>query len=220
MPLPSPYNRSAAANPGCEPANAPIPLTLSLFLSQDMYPHARFTPVASLLFPVVKIRAADSYIAIIAIELFTILIVKYAAACHCRNHCLVMPPYSHGYPDMRALQQIFSQAAVPASPASGQTAQQASITTIFDPPAANGTQSMDSPVFPKGVAFNLYLSAPLEASDSPNTATSYLFRLFEIRNLPGYLILVVGLLIYTFLYPRIGAPAKPQKGGNVQHYGF
>lgn len=190
-------------------ANPSLPLVFSLYITQDLFFKSElpFTPASSLVIPLINIRAPQSYLPLIALELLTIFLAKYSAVSLQGSNPSLQ--FSQGYPDLNALSQIYRQ--LPSSSVAGSgSSQQVSVTTAFDPPLPSGTPSPNgtspgSPLFPKGLAFSILFSAPLEGSET--TAAFYAFKLYQIRHLHGVLVPLATILVYLFLYPRVRAKA-------------
>lgn len=191
--------------------NPSLPLVFSLFITQDLFFNSEFpfTPASSLTIPLINIRAPQSYLPLIALELLTILLAKYSAAFSSQSSYLALQ-FSQGYPDLNALRQIYRHPPPSSSTTGSSSSQQVSVTTAFNPPLASGTPSPNgtlpgSPLFPRGLAFNILLSAPLEGSE--NTAAFYTLKFYQIRHLHGVLVPIVIILIYLYLYPKVRAKA-------------
>lgn len=198
--------------------NPSLPLILSIFISQDLFPSSElpFSPASSLTIPLINIRTPYNYIPVFIIDILTIFLGKYSAVLSSQSSYLPLE-FRQGYPDLNALRQIYPQSLSSLSTAGRSSSQQVSVTTAFDPPLQSDTNLQNgtlagTPIFPKGLAFNILLSAPLEGSET--TSTFYALKLFTIKHLYGVLVALVTIFVYLFLYPRVRAKVTGPKAKN------
>lgn len=177
---------------GSVSANPSLPLIISIFISQDMFSNRElpFTPASSLTIPLINISTPYNYIIVFFIDIITIFLGKKFIVL--QNSCLPLE-FKQGYPNLSALWEIYRKPLTSLS-----RAERNSSSTTFQNGIISGT---GTPLFPKGLAVNILLSAPLEESET--ASTFYALTLFTIRRLYGILVALVTIFVYLFLYPRV-----------------
>ncbi len=190
-------SKNASANPPSDPTGQlSIPVTFSILISESLF-LTRYSPASTLILPFYRPKIPYGYAYIIALNFITIFLVQCSAV-PANGAGLLRGNVNQGIPDMNSLKKIYSYP--PAQGSLRSNVPPGKISTFSaGQPSANQERN-DTPLFPKGLTVNLSVSAPFS---DPNSKTSTLFtlELLEIRNVPGYVVAVLTLLIYFFLYP-------------------
>ncbi|AHF10876.1 MULTISPECIES: hypothetical protein [Dehalobacter] len=167
----------------------PIPLTFALFLTDSLFPQNRYSPTGALLIPLKILNIPLSYLIIIALGLATSLLAKWSSAF---SGVSALSQYQQAYPDIRLfLDGLPSSSQTNAAGAGGNN--------------TGNQQEPDTPLEPRGLAFNLALIAPysrVPQSIGTKFVLIYGIEMFEIKKLPKTFIPLLILFIYFLLYPK------------------
>lgn len=170
---------SAAVTPS---QDTPLPLTLSLLLTDALFPENLATsPSAALLIPITIINFPLSYFAIIFLNFATAFFAKWSSP---NNGYSPLSQYQQAYPDISAYRQSV------VSPSTDST---------------SGLSREPTPLFPVGLAGVIAVSAPFSAKpDTPagKFVTILGLEIFRIQNLPKTFIPLLTLLIYFLFNSR------------------
>jgi hypothetical protein len=157
-----------------------VPLTVSLLISESLFAHF-YSPAATLIIPFIRVNIPYGYFIIIGMELVTSFLVKLAYG----------PSYSilssnlnlNTLPDLNSLRQVYNLAPVRENSRNQ---------------LGGATAAEDTPLFPLGITFNISFSSPFSAP-SGKTATLFTIQLKEIRNVPGYLVPLISIVLYFLI---------------------
>lgn len=190
------FNRqNYTSNPLNDPAGQlSIPVTFSFLVSESLFMFTN-SPATTLILPFYRPRIPYGYFIIIALELLTILFVKWSSV-PVSGAGLIRSNFNQSLPDINALRQIYS---LPPGKRSLQDNVPSGKVSVLKPGQPSNQDSVDTPLFPKGLTVNLSVSAPFTEPRS-KTATLYTVELIEIKNVPGYVVPILALLLYFFLY--------------------
>lgn len=168
-----------------------VPLTVSILASQSIFLGEFYSPVATLIIPIVREKVPYAYLLIIMMQAVTALLVKWAYA-----PTPLYKPLLGNYqalPDLKSLQQISS---FPPSP----NAIKRTTTLQNNNNRNEGVPS--TPLLPEGIAINLSFLSPFSAPTS-RAASLFAIKLTLIRDAPGYIISLITLIIYFVLKPFV-----------------
>ncbi|WP_368293229.1 hypothetical protein [Dehalobacter sp. TBBPA1] len=187
---PYPNNQYFGSSSSAEmfPPLTPIPLTFALFLTDSLFPQNRYSPTAALLIPLKILSIPLSYLIIIALGLATSLLAKWSSAF---SGISALSQYQQAYPDIRLfLDGLPSSSQTNATGGGNNTGNQ---------------QEPETPLEPRGLAFNLVLVTPYSVvpqSIGTKFVLIYGIEMFEIKKLPKTFIPLLILFIYFLLYPK------------------
>ncbi|MCM1566494.1 MAG: hypothetical protein WHF31_14390 [Candidatus Dehalobacter alkaniphilus] len=171
------------------PPLTPIPLTLTLFLTDSLFPQSSYSPTGALLIPLKILNIPLSYLTVIALGLATSLLAKWSSAF---SGISAFSQYQQAYPDITLfLDGLPSSSQTNAAGAGGNY--------------TGNQQEPETPLEPKGLAFNLALVAPYSGvpqSIGTKFVLIYGIEIFEIKKLPKTFIPLLILFIYFLLYPK------------------
>ncbi|AFV03676.1 MULTISPECIES: hypothetical protein [unclassified Dehalobacter] len=171
------------------PPLTPIPLTLALFLTDSLFPQNSYSPAGALLIPLKILNIPLSYLTVIALGLATSLLAKWSSAF---SGIPALSQYQQAYPDIR----LFLNG-LPLSPQSNDAGAGGNDT--------GNQQEPETPLEPKGLAFNLALITPYSGvpqSTGTKFVLIYGIEIFEIKKLPKTIIPLLILFIYFLFYPK------------------
>lgn len=181
---PSPFLSSSS------PPDTPLPFTIALLISEGLFTDIS-SPVATLIIPFIRIDIPYGYWIIVLMEFTTALLLKWSYGPSYSTSLLNLLNSNTALPDLDTYKQFRSL-----SPG-GTTA----------PGPAQST--IDTPLFPSGMTFNISFSVPFSAPES-KLATLFTIELKEIKNIPRYVLPVASLVLY-FLLESNSKRKKAQK---------
>lgn len=161
-----------SANPSANPSPPySVPLTISLLISESLFTDLN-SPAATLIIPFVRREIPYAYFLISILEFTAALLTKWSYG---PSYSLLSPASNTSFPDVGYLRTTNTQ-------------------------GDSGSATGDTPIFPKGITFNISFSSPFSAPVS-KTSTLFTFELKEIKNVPGYIVPLAGLVLYFVLIP-------------------
>lgn len=168
-----------------------VPFTVSLLISESLFPH-HYSPVNTIIIPFIRVELPYAYFIIILMELFTAYLAKLSLG---PSYSILSLYSGTALPDLEAFRQ-----ARPTTE-SIQRNQSGRISTLDVNNRADQEQSIEStPLLPLGMTFNLSFLSPFTAPTS-TTSTLFTIQLKEIKNIPGYVLPLVALVLYLILRP-------------------
>lgn len=170
-----PYDSSASTKNPSPPYS--VPLFVSLLISESLFTHNN-SPVTTMIIPFIMKEIPYAYFIISIMEFIAALLTKWSYG---PSYSLLSPVGSTSLPDLKDIRQVYSPTTV-----SNQN--------------ADSQQTIDTPIFPKGMTFNISFSSPFSAPRS-KLSTLFTIELKEIRNVPGYVIPLTALLLYVIFEP-------------------
>lgn len=177
-----------------------VPFTVALLISEGLFLN-NYSPVSSLIIPFIRADIPYGYMIIIIMEFITALLVKmsYGPA-----YSILSQNTNTAVPDMSAIRQIYSSASA-GQTASGQSGRrQPGKVSAQSTDTTTAAPNEETPLFPKGLTFNISFSAPFSSPNS-KTSTLYAVELKEIKNVPGYVLPLASLILYFVLQPYFRA---------------
>jgi len=167
-----------------------VPFTVSILISESFFNNF-YSPASTIIIPFLRPFIPYGYAIIILMELLTALLVKWSSAPY--SYSLINAGYfcfptGIALPDMDSLRRVYNLQASERSLASAGSLDSGQ----GSPPAPNRE---DTPLLPRGMTINLSFSSPFSTPPS-KTATLFSIELIEIKNIPGYLVPLIALLLY------------------------
>lgn len=175
------YNESAATSSQNPSPPYFVPFSVSLLISESLFPNF-YSPAATLIIPFIRVDIPYGYFIIVGMEFVTAFLAKIAYG----------PSYS--------ILPLGMNAELPDLEAFRQTTRQLPVRVLDLGGVLSLTDTESTPLFPRGMTFNISFSSPFTAPTS-RTATLFTFELKEIRKVPGYLVPLAALTLYLVLRP-------------------